>query len=154
MWDELYQRHYGELLSWCRNACRDSGLAEDLVQETFVRAVQNTHLFMDMGGSQRRAWLFRTLKNLLFDHNRREALEQRYAQFLSDDGVPEWGYQETEGRLLLARLPTEDQMLFCLRYLEGYNASELSEMLNLPAGTIRARLSRCRKRLKEMLLED
>jgi RNA polymerase sigma-70 factor (ECF subfamily) len=42
-------------------------------------------------------------------------------------------------------------MLFHLRYEEGYNASELSEMLGLPPGTIRARLSRCRMILKKQL---
>ena len=42
-------------------------------------------------------------------------------------------------------------MLFHLRYEEGYNASELAELFHMPAGTIRARLSRCRNLLKTML---
>ena len=41
--------------------------------------------------------------------------------------------------------------MFRLRFLEGYTGEEISEMLNLPAGTVRSRLSRSRKKLREML---
>lgn len=44
--------------------------------------------------------------------------------------------------MVLALLSGEDRELFRMRYLEGYNASELSEIFHLPPGTIRARLSR------------
>ena len=48
----------------------------------------------------------------------------------------------------------EDRMLFHLRFEEGYNATELAEMLHLPPGTIRARLSRARSLLKKKLYEE
>lgn len=154
MWDEIYQRHYPELLKYCMAACRDRELAEDLVQETFLKALQNVDSFEDLGPSQRRAWLFRTMKNLLYDRYRRAVLEAEHLQQSPEDSFYlEPGIQQTENELVLQVLTTEDRMLFTLRYMEGYNASEISEMLNLPAGTIRARLSRCRKLLKSMLDE-
>ena len=70
MWDELYREHYSELLNYCAKVCRDRALAEDLAQEVFLRAMQNAHIFEDLSRSQRRAWLFRTLKNMLMDSYR------------------------------------------------------------------------------------
>lgn len=154
MWDEIYQHHYPELLKYCLAACRNRELAEDLVQETFLKALQNVDTFEDLGPSQRRAWLFRTMKNLLYDRYRRAVLEAAYLQ-QNPEAVTylEPGIQQLENDLVLQKLTPEDRMLFTLRYMEGYNASEISEMLHIPTGTIRARLSRCRKLLKSMLEE-
>lgn len=149
MWDEIYQRHYPELLKYCLAACQDRALAEDLVQETFLKALQNADTFEDLGSSQRRAWLFRTTKNLIYDRYRRAVLESQYVQTLDEDAVfLDPGIQKVENELVLRNLSPEDRTLFTLRYIEGYNASEISEMLDIPSGTVRARLSRCRKYLK------
>lgn len=63
------------------------------------------------------------------------------------------GIQQLENELVLKKLSPEERMLFTLRYMEGYNASEISEMLGMPTGTIRAKLSRCRKQLKREMEE-
>lgn len=154
MWDELYRQHFPELLRYCTGACRDRELAEDLAQETFLKALQNVDTFEDLGPSQRRAWLFRTMKNLLCDRYRRAVLESQYTQTLEEDAAClDPGIQQTENDLVLQKLTPEDRMLFTLRYMEGYHASEISEMLHIPSGTIRARLSRCRKYLKQLMEE-
>lgn len=152
MWDEIYQKYYPELLRWCAAACHDTALAEDLAQETFLKALQNVDTFGDLGPSQRRAWLFRTMKNLLVDHARHTSMETQYAQRYPETEIAvEPGYEQVEEALLLGQLSGEERTLFHLRYVEGFNATELSEMLHMPPGTIRARLSRCRKILKETL---
>lgn len=152
MWDEIYQKHYPELLRWCVGACHDPALAEDLAQETFLKALQNVDTFDDLGPAQKRAWLFRTMKNLLIDRSRHARMEGEYAQrYPTREQTDEPGYGRTEGELLLEPLSGEDRTLFYLRYVEGLNATELSELLHIPPGTIRARLSRCRKILKEEL---
>lgn len=152
MWEELYSRHYPELLRYAAAACKNQTEAEDVAQEVFLKALQNADIFQDLGPSQRRAWLFRSLKNLMCDRYRRAQLETAFLENREGEGVY-WdpGIQETENRLLLAQLSQEDRMLFHLRYEEGYNASELAELFHMPAGTIRARLSRCRTILKTML---
>lgn len=152
MWEELYEEHYSELLRYACGACKNPTEAEDLAQEVFLKALQNADTFVDLGPSQRRAWLYRSLKNLMCDRYRREQLENAYLDTLPEDGYYlEPGIQKTENRILLERLSGEDRMLFHLRYEEGYNASELSQMFGIPKGTIRARLSRMRKLLQEML---
>ena len=152
MWEELYEKHYKELLRYAVAACKNLAEAEDAAQEVFLKALQNPDTFQDLGTSQKRAWLFRTLKNLMCDRYRRGQLENAYLEARQEQ-AEYWdpGIQETENRLLLAQLTPEDRTLFHLRYEEGYSASELSEMFHIPAGTIRARLSRMRKLLKNML---
>lgn len=152
MWEELYEKHYPELLRYAVAACKNLAEAEDAAQEVFLKALQNPDTFQDLGPSQKRAWLFRSLKNLMCDRYRRGQLENAYLEARQEQ-AEYWdpGIQETENRLLLAQLTPEDRTLFHLRYEEGYSASELSEMFHIPAGTIRARLSRMRKLLKNML---
>ena len=55
---------------------------------------------------------------------------------------------------LMSTLTPSDRMLFKLRHTEGYNASELGEMLKLPPGTVRTRLLKIRTKLKDELLEE
>lgn len=152
MWDEIYERYYPELLRYCVHACGNAAEGEDLAQEVFLKALQNADLFQDLGASQKRAWLYRALKNLIYDRYRRTQMENAYLEVLEEDAVyVEPGIEKTENSLLLSRLSEEDRALFHLRYFEDYNASELAKMFGLPTGTIRSRLSRARKLLKEML---
>lgn len=155
MWEELYERHYKELKRYATGICRDPELAEDLTQETFVKALQSGDVFGDLGPSQRRAWLYRALKNLICDRYRRAKLESDYLDTLqAETAYWEPGIQAAENQLLLATLTPEDRALFHLRYEEGYNASELAEMFHVPPGTIRARLSRTRSLLKKKLFDE
>ena len=154
MWDEIYRAHYPELLRYGIKACGNEAQAEDLVQETFMRALQRAEEFEDFGPSQRRAWLFRTLKNLICDRYRRAAVEEAYIQEIREDALQtEPGYGKTEAELILRQLPQEEYTLFYLRYMEGYSAAELAQMFQLPPGTVRSRLSRSRKILKDKISE-
>ena len=148
MWEELYEVHYKELLAYGSRMSGSKELAEDLVQETFVRALMHTEVVEDLSPSKRRAWLFRTLKNLFFDRYRRVILENEYEQSWQPAYSEEKGIQEIENAMLLQSLKPEDRAIFQLRYFDGYSAEEISEMMNLPPGTIRSKLSRCRKFLK------
>ena len=142
MWEELYEKYYPELLKYAASTGQSQAEAEDLAQEVFLRALQSGALFEELGPCQRRAWLYRTLKNALCDRYRRRKQEKNYLEAME----PEGAFLE-----LLQCLSGEDRALFHLRYEEGYNASELSRMLGIPAGTIRARLSRMRTLLKTIL---
>ena len=152
MWEELYEAHHSELLRWCCAACHDRELAEDLAQETFLRAMQEPDIFEDLGSNQRRAWLYRTMKNMLVDRIRRAKLENRYIETYPEETQHlEPGYSAAENALLLNVLTDQDRTLFHLRYVEGYTAAELARMFRMPPGTVRARLSRTRMLLKKLL---
>lgn len=151
LWEELYERHYRELSGYAQRMSGSPELGEDLVQDTFLRALQNPGVLEDLTPTKQRAWLYRTLKNLYFDRWRRGILEAAYLETLREE--PQWdkGIQEIENALVLQALEPLDKAIFQLRFEEGCTAREIGEMLNLPPGTVRSRLSRCRKYLKENL---
>ena len=151
LWEELYENHYKELIAYGTRMSSSKELAEDLVQETFVKALMNTEVIEDLSPSKRRAWLFRTFKNLFFDRYRRVVLENVYEQNGRPEYIEDQAMQEIENTMLLQILKPEDRAIFQLRHFDGYTAEEISEMMNLPPGTIRSKLSRCRKYLKQNL---
>ena len=151
MWEELYEDHYKELVAYGTRMSGSKELAEDLVQETFVKALMNTETVADLSPSKQRAWLFRTFKNLFFDRYRRAILESEYEQNWQSEYIEDPGIQEIENAMLLQSIKAQDRAIFQLRYFDGYSAEEIAHMMNLPPGTIRSKLSRCRKFLKQNL---
>ena len=122
----------------------------DLVQETFLKALEREELLLSLSAEQQRAWLYKAARNLFLDGVRRSALLQRKQNLLLDEEEQmESGFSRTETELLLLRLPAEDRTLFRLRYLEGYSAVELAEMFDMPPATVRTRLLRARLSLKK-----
>lgn len=91
------------------------------------------------------------LQNLFFDRCRRAVLEQEHLHSVQ---LPLWepsGIPEVETAMLLQSVAPQDRTIFQLRYFDGYTAQEISQMLNIPPGTVRSKLSRCRKYLKQQL---
>ena len=151
MWEELYEAHYRELTAYLIHMSASKELAEDLVQETFVRAMINAGTLVELSPSKQRAWLFRTVKNLFFDRCRRAILENEYIESRRPEGTEDRDMQMVDNSMLLQKLIPQDQVIFQLRYFEDYSAQEIAKMMNLPPGTVRSRLSRCRKFLKQNL---
>lgn len=150
---DLYERHYEELMRYCLQLCRSRELALDLMQETFLRALEREEAMETFSPGQRRAWLYRTARNLFLDSVRKNALLQRKQRLLLDEEEGEEdGFLRAETELLLLRLPPEDRTLFRLRYLEGYSAVELGEMFDMPPATVRTRLLRARQLLKKEMI--
>ncbi len=149
MIDELYRRHYGALLAYCTAMTRERAAAEDLVHETYLRAMTHVDDLEDLSASQRSAWLKKTARNLFLDGCRKAA---RIA-----DGEAEpsrWDdYSAPELLDACGRLPPEERALFILRYVEGYNATELGERFNLPPSTVRARLASARRKMQKLYFE-
>lgn len=151
MWEELYEDHYKEFIAYGTRISGNKELAEDLVQETFVKALMNAEMVGDLSPGKQRAWLYRTFKNLFFDRYRRAVLERKYEQNWQPEFIEDLGMQEIENAMVLQSINPQDRAIFQLRYLDGYTAEEISQMMNLPPGTIRSKLSRCRKYLKKNL---
>ena len=140
--ESLYTDFYDELLARCVAMCHDWGTAEDLVQETFLRALTHVEDVQDLSRGQCRAWLHKTAQRLYIDRVRKLALER--TAFQED-------YTAPAAAQLIDRLPPEEKALFVLRHFEGYNASELGEIFSLPASTVRSRLASARRHLQALL---
>ena len=143
---ELYDRVFQEMVHYLLSMTHSRPEAEDIAQETFLRALANAHLFEEMSQNQGKAWLYRTAKNLFIDQCRRkgrerpEVLGEGYAE---DDTTGPYVHQ------MLMYLPEEDRAIFYLRHFDGLNATQIGEQLGMPAATVRYRLAKCRALLRE-----
>ena len=150
MLEQLYQRYHRELLRWCRSMTGDPSVSEDLVQEAFLRAISNQALLEGLSEAQRRAWLYRTVKNQYLDRLRHARFETA-AESLPESLRRSPEYDRIDWEQLLDSLPGQEGVLFALRYLEGYTSAELGKLFGLPPGTVRSKLSLARKHLKDAL---
>lgn len=150
--EDLYDELYDELLSWCSAMCGDETLAEDLVQEGFSRAIINLKTLFPLHKNQQRAWLYRTIKNMYLNHIRHSAFES-IVEDISETAGDADEYEKSDMKQLLKFLPDIERTLFEMRYFQGYNSTELARIFNMPAGTIRSKLSSARKKLKYIIKE-
>ena len=149
----LVENYREELIRWAQGMTGNRDTAHELVQEGFVRALDNEEVICSLRESQARAWLYRTIKNLYIDrirHLSRESVTEQIPEDIASSYTAE-EYAELEIAELLQQLPSLDRKLFVLRYIEGYNATKLSEIYGLPPGTVRARLSHARALLRKAL---
>ena len=144
---ELYTVYRPELLKYCCMLCRNVSDAEDLTQNTFMKALSRLDLLEELGEKERRAWLYKVARNLFYDACRRRSIENAFQGF--DEEETEDDFSETEVKMILDALPPDLSQLFIRRYFEGYTSKELAEEYGLSPSGIRAALSRARKLLKE-----
>lgn len=147
MVEELYTDFYEQLLGWCTAQVHSRTAAEDLVQETFLRAMGHWEDLDGLSRAQRRAWLYRTAKNLAIDRARRQAREVS----AEEEQLALAGFEEDLSAVavgeLVNRLPEAERALFSLRWFAGYNATELGDLFDLPPSTVRSRLASARRKL-------
>lgn len=153
MIEELYADHYKELLRYCQ-ALTDAWMAaEDLVQETYLRAMAHQEDLRDLNSRQQRSWLYKTARNLFIDRARRQAREV----YGADDSAALTPFEEDFSKIavgqLVSRLPEQERGLFAMRYFEGYNAAELGEMFHLSPSTVRGRLASAKRRIRQWCQE-
>ncbi len=144
---KLYTVYRTELIRYCCMICGNVDDAEDLLQETFMKALSNLDLLEELGEKERRAWLYKVARNLFYDTCRRQALEKR-SQMQADDET-DGGFTEVETAMILSQLPPDLSQIFIKRYFDGYSSKELAEEYGLSPSGIRAALSRARKLLRE-----
>lgn len=147
MIDKLYTDYYNKLLWYCLNlSSNNTSIAEDIVQDTFMRALQNAHILNDLNEAQSRSWLYKTAKNIFIDKVRRLANEPvKEDPVFTDDDL-----SDILVRQLCAHLTDNERTLFWMRYIEGYSSTELGEIFNLSPSTIRSRLSSARSKMHKI----
>lgn len=151
--------HVDELYGLARHLCASSSDAEDIVQETYARALGGVARLTP--GSNVRAWLFRILRNCFIDQARRKKIVLEIA----DDGVGErpaneiWDTAALDQLRYLAAadleravgaLPIELRLIVLLD-AQGFAEAEIAEIARCAPGTVKSRLSRARARLREAL---
>jgi len=155
--EELAMPHFARLFNFACWLTRDRGEAEELVQETFMKALKGFSSFEQ--GTNFRAWIYRILRNTFL--TTRAGLKAHDS--LDEDGAFEPETTETPELLLLARadretihqaleqLPVKFREVILLCDLEEMSYQEIAETLAIPAGTVMSRLSRARKAMRGLL---
>jgi len=142
-------------------SARDSAKAEDLAQETFLRAWRNYPQLRGLAASAQRAWLLTTVRNLAADLWRRQVLETGAKALEATAALPEAPIDLSGARTALrldvlqalSALSASDQELVLLRYLQEMSSREIGAALGVPEGTVRRRLARCRALLAQRLAQ-
>jgi RNA polymerase sigma-70 factor (ECF subfamily) len=138
------------LRRYARALTRDAETADDLVQDTLVRALRSEHLFH---GGELRSWLYTILTNL--NRNRLRSLARRPTiSPLEDNDAPDAAGPEAGGRDIeraLALLVDEQRSALLLVVLEGLTYREIAEVQGVPIGTVMSRLARARMQIKAYL---
>jgi RNA polymerase sigma-70 factor (ECF subfamily) len=138
------------LRRYARALTRDSELADDLVQDTLVRALRSEHLFH---GGDVRAWLYTILTNL--NRNRLRSLARRPTLTpIEDNDAPDTAGPEAGARDIeraLASLVDDQRTALLLVVLEGLSYREVAEVQGVPIGTVMSRLARARMQIKAHL---
>lgn len=153
--DELYRTYAQPLYFYLLKLSGSPPLAEDLTQETFVRATISLHTYE---GEEARAWLFKVARNVYLDEWRKRKRRQngwlgsvwKQQEMLSPDGRPEelLVQQEITEEVseLLGFLPENYRTILYLREYEEFSYEEIAEAMQLSLDQVKVTLHRARKR--------
>jgi len=134
--------------------------AQDVVQEAYLRAFK---FFAGFRGGNSRAWLLRIVRNAFYDwlkenrgDERKEPFDEELHDTMDERRGPDTLLLEKADhelvRKAIASLPVEFREILVLRELEGFSYKEISEVANIPPGTVMSRLARGREQLRSLLL--
>ena len=146
----LYQRTARPLRAYLARCCGDFALADDLLQEAYLRYLRSA--FEGEDENHRRNYLYRIATNLMRDHFRRKRPETDEVPERDDSpGHAEAVHLRSDVGTAMAELSPKDRQMLWLAYVEGSSHREIAEALGLRAASIRSMLFRARKRLAEKL---
>ena len=158
--DLAAMEHIDSLYGYALTLTRDATDAEDLVQETYVRAASAAnHPDAD---SNLKGWLFVIMRNAWLNHLRHKNSGPRFVEL--DLGEPSTvetqenphvvylrKLERQQVRDAIERLPHALREIVVLRDIEGFSYQEIATVLDCPAGTVMSRLGRARGKLRKML---
>lgn len=153
--EKLRPKLYRVAFSWCHNAA----LADDLVQESLVKALKNSKQLRDP--ALLHSWVFSILANCWRDHFRQhremEDIDELEDYRCITPSNPEDDHSKsqivTRVRDAVAQLPMGQRQVLTLVDLEGFPYIEVASILAIPIGTVMSRLCRARQSLKSLLQE-
>jgi len=161
-YEALIRKHEKSIYFLCYRMTNAHQAADDLAQETFIKAYFSLHSFKE--GMNFFTWIRKIAVNSTLNYlkswKREESLGENDTRISDRDYSPnpESPHQELQRhqmeqkfKVALEALPPEQRAVFILRTYEDLNYSEIAQSLNIPRGTVMSRLNRARKTLKALL---
>lgn len=152
--DELYIRYHRELYLYLYSLCRDHAISEDLLQETFLKAL----LSLSESHGNLRAWLYLVARNLYYNYKKRE--DRLVSAETLEDGAGEtpldWLLTDERTRLLyeaLTQLEERKREVLQLQYFGGLSQREIGAVLHLNPEHVRVLAYRGRRELRQWMEE-
>ena len=153
----LYRKYSAELYIYARSICKDHHLSQDLVSETFFKAL----LSSEYSQSYIKYWLFRVCKNLYLDHLRKnkclQDIEISINKLLVEDNTLDKIILNEDRRKIyyeILKLQTSYKEIITLYYYCNFTLQEISSIVGISQGAARTLLFRARKKLKTVLEEE
>ena len=155
----LFKQYHKPLLRFAFKMCRHESIAEDAVQEAWIKCASSIKRLNDPRAFK--SWMYRTVRWRVIDQTRKlrsneSSLEDvNTAQFIEEPQSSDNGGDEL--KLLISELVDIDKQAIHLFYFEEMKISEIAIVLEIPPGTVKSRLNRARKQISEKLknkLED
>jgi RNA polymerase sigma-70 factor (ECF subfamily) len=157
--EQLYRGHCDRIYALCWRMCGcDAGLAEDMVQEAFVRAWHKLDLFR--GDSKFGTWLHRLAVNVVLSDrrirvkrlSREQEMVEAVERTLAGDADVSAGLRK-DLEAAISGLPERARTVLVLYDIEGYQHAEIAEMTGMAVGSSKAQLHRARKLVREALAD-
>jgi RNA polymerase sigma factor (sigma-70 family) len=154
----LFERHHLALFRYVCGLTGNRALSEDLTQEVFLRVLKYAHTFdLELGF---RAWIYRMGRNVCHDARhkvRGEIGDANMTDFRSSDPVPEERLEQHQNALLLrqalSRLPADKREVLELSRFQNMRYEEIAKILQCEVGTVKVRVYRALKELREKFFE-
>ena len=154
--EELYKYFYKKIYRYCGFNLKRHDVAQDLCQETFLRAWRFLPSFCPQNGGTFQAFLFKIARNLIIDFVRRKkdvSIEEAENIASKEDLEEEFDKKVNAEKLKKALLQLEDldRQIILLRYFEEMASCEVAKIIGIRDGALRVRTHRVLKKLKDIL---
>lgn len=145
-----------ELVAYATSLTRNHSEAEGLVQEAIIRALEARSHPLKM--EDLRPWMFRVVKNIFIDRQRKERVRREYSDAASRLLSDSTSYSDDPVNALIVRqafekLVSRDREILCLIDILGLTYEQAATVIGSPIGTVMSRISRARKAMRENMDE-
>ena len=149
----------GNLLSFALKLTLNKDEAQDLVQDTTLKALRNEEKFAE--NTNFKGWMLTIMRNIFINNYRKAARENTvvdssedlfHINLSQDSGLasPDGAFTVNEISSIIAKFPADYREPFSM-HVAGYKYEEIAERLSMPLGTVKSRIFFTRKRLREIL---
>ena len=151
---EIFDRFYPMIHAFCYRSCLDQAQAQDLAQETFIKAARSLGTYR--GDASFKSWLYRIAANTTHDWLRQKMRQTQLAEVLREPGMepdPQGNEEPDRSHVTeaLRALPDDLRLAIVLTYYEGMNHAAAAQVLGCAETTVSWRVFRAKRKLKTLL---